>query len=335
MARTTGASSSWASDVTAVSGAASIRELASIRADFCLEDEQGKKVLVPAILPLEDSSIESLSPSLLDEVNIDWAYSNTTTTSEDDSIVEVKVSQPKKEEGKKQEASVKGVSGEKKRDETEPVNVNQSGKPCAVSSLQNRHKRIRMRIQSCSICFEDEDRIHECEEAELILLCAVHNKINCFKYQFVIYLPAHGYIPFLQIESEAQMGFLVKCFHALVGKYHLDLRFGSSRSKFFDAPSQIDCNSTSYDSLAMPLKQFRFMENIRLFFFRQIQRMLTNMQPMGNKIMYKRFAFYHEDLATEIFTHSDKTVGIEYERVVNPEIAFMKCEHLICANSLF
>ena len=313
--------------------------------------------MVPPIAPLENNDCEQLSPSLLEDVDISWCYSGESS----DSIVEVKVESARvKQEDEKEQGTVpapvpvlvpENISGEQKKEvcegsnETKTVIIKQSQMSQLDKNdieifkggpfLENRPKRLRMRIQSCSVCFEDEDRIHQCEEAELILLCSVHNKINCFKYQFVIYLPAHGYITFLQFESEAQMSFLVKCFHALVGKYHLDLRFGSCRSKLFGSPTQIQCNSDSFVSFALPISNFKFIEKVRSFFTLNIQRMLTNMQPMGDKIMFKRFSFYHDDLAAEIITHSDKTEGIQYEAVINPEIAFMKCEHLICANSLF
>ena len=71
--------------------------------------------------------------------------------------------------------------------------------------LESKPKRLRITISSCSTSFEDKNREHECEEAEFILLCIIHNKLNCYRFQFTVYLPSDRYVNFLELETETEM----------------------------------------------------------------------------------------------------------------------------------
>ena len=302
------------------------------REEFVLKNDHGQIVKFESSSESED--IDAISPSLITDGGLDmqWNYCE-----EEDKIVDVKI---KKEEVKESQ----NVPVKKTR-----VIITQSQlaflpvgtfkvEPEAelqdeILSLDNKPKKWRKRISSCSICFEDEDRMHQCEEAKLILLCMVHNTFNCCLYQVMIYIPPHGYICLIEINSENSMAFLVKCFHALTERFLLELKYTSYKSQFYGAPTGIKCNSKG-ESLAVPKEHYLFIKKIKTFFILYLQRMIKSVVFTHNEddIEFKRFAFYHNLSASKVTVDESVT---DYDTVHAAEITFMKCEYMLCAINLF
>ena len=306
---------------------------------FTLTDELGNEVDLPP--PIEGDNVQCLSPSLLASPQFDWCYSD----SSDTGIVDVHFNPEDNKPVKGEQSAEGGGEGvrvcvrdsecQQSSSGLDGVNFLISNNLPGSCEIDEPMSKKRRRISSCSICFEHEHmpHSHTNEEVELVLLCFLHNKINCFKYQFVIYLPKHGYISFLEMESEADMSFLVKCYHAVVSKFHLDLNFAGEKSRFFRSPTDILCNSSDTDTIAMPKMHYVFIRKIRSFFVKYLQRLLKRMALTNLDILFKRFAFYSYSNEISVKENGDKRVM--YEKITNAEIAFMKCERVLCSTSLF